>query len=70
MANNILNHKDAVHRAILTFNDYEACNTVHLNNYKEDEDKDNLFLTRITLSMTYLIIVTLPKSATNNGVRP
>ena len=39
MAINFLNHKEDIHKAISTFNDYKANNTVDLNIYKEDEDK-------------------------------
>ena len=42
MANNLLNHKEDIHKAISTFNDYKANKTVDLNIYKEDEDKDIL----------------------------
>ena len=42
MANNLLNHKEAVHKGISTFNNYEANKTIDLNIDKEDEDKDKL----------------------------
>ena len=42
MANYFLNHKEDIHKAISTFNDYKANKTVDLNIYKEDEDKDIL----------------------------
>ena len=42
MANNLLNHKEAVHKGISTFNDYDANKTIDLNIDKEDEDKDKL----------------------------
>ena len=42
MANNLLNHKEDVHKAISTFNDNKANKTVDLNIDKEDEDKDKL----------------------------
>ena len=41
-ANNLLNHKEDVHKAISTFNDYKANKTVDINIYKEDKDKDIL----------------------------
>ena len=68
MANNLLNHKEDIHKAISTFNDLKANKTVDLNIYEEDEDKDILIPDKNNSSMTSLIIVTLPKSATNNGV--
>ena len=40
MANNLLNHKEAVHKGISTFNNNKANKTVDLNIDKEDEDKD------------------------------
>ena len=42
MTNNLLNHKEDIHKAISTFNDQKAKKTVDLNIYKEDEDKDIL----------------------------
>ena len=42
MTNNLLNHKEDIHKAISTFNDQKANKTVDLNIYKEDEDKDIL----------------------------
>ena len=41
-ANNLLNHKEDVHKAISTFNDNKANKTVDLNIDKEDKDKDKL----------------------------
>ena len=42
MANNLLNHKEDVHKAISTLNNNKANKTVDLNIDKEDEDKDKL----------------------------
>ena len=66
MTNNLLNHKEDIHKAISTFNDCKANKTVDF--IRKMKIKIYLFLTRKTLSTTSLIIVTLPKSATNNGV--
>ena len=42
MGNNLLNHKEDVHKAISTLNNNKANKTVDLNIDKEDEDKDKL----------------------------
>ena len=41
-ANNLLNQKEALHKGISSFNNYEANKTVDLNIDKEDEYKDKL----------------------------